>query len=145
MDLQAFLMPEVLPVREETVILSARFRNEQGPVGFTLRGISEEENAGIKRSCQKRGGALSAPTLDRERYIRRFTAACVVFPDLRDQRLQESWGVIGEEALLGKMLTAGEFAALFSAAQRVCGFLSAEEAGKVKAELKKDSPAETGS
>ena len=65
--------------------------------------------------------------------------------DPSGQRLQESWGVIGEEALLGKMLTAGEFAALFSAAQRVCGFLSAEEAGKVKAELKKDSPAETGS
>ena len=151
MDLKAFLKPEVLPVREETVVLSERFKNEEGPVGFILRGISEEENAAIRRSCQKRSDAqgvsqtLGAPVLDRERYIRKFTAACVVYPDLKDRALQESWGVMGEEALLGRMLTAGEFAGLFAAAQRVCGFLSAGEAERVKAALKKDWKKETGS
>lgn len=145
MDLHGFLRPEVLPVREKEVVISERFLGGDGkPAAFKLRGISEEENAAIRRSCQKKGGALDAPVLDRDRYLRRFAAACVVYPDLKDGELQASWGVMGEDMLLGKMLTAGEFARLLAAAQEVCGFIRADEAGKVKDELKNASGGETG-
>ena len=144
MDLHGFLRPEVLPVREKEVVISERFPGGDGkPAAFKLRGISEEENAAIRRSCQKKGGALDTPALDRDRYLRRFAAACVVYPDLKDGELQASWGVMGEDMLLGKMLTAGEFARLLAAAQEVCGFIRADEAGKVKDELKNASGGET--
>ena len=139
MDLQAFLRPDVLPAKEMEVVLSDRFRDENGqPVPFKLRGISEDENARIRRSCQRQTSAAEQPAFDRENYLRRFTAACVVSPDLKNQSLQQSWGVMGEEALLGVMLTAGEFARLFAAAREVCGFITGAEAQNLKNTLKKD-------
>ncbi len=145
MDLQAFLRPEVLPAREMEVVLSDRFRDQDGnPVPFKLKGISEEENSRIRRSCQRPGhNGVDAPSFDREHFLRAFTAACVVSPDLKNQSLQQSWGVLGEEALLGVMLTAGEFAKLFAAAREVCGFIAASDAETVKNTLKKDCGRET--
>ncbi len=145
MDLQAFLRPEVLPAREMEVLLSERFRDSDGnPAPFHLKGISEEENSRIRRSCQRRNHDSAAPPdFDREQYLRAFTAACVVSPDLKNQSLQQSWGVMGAEALIGVMLTAGEFAKLFAAAREVCGFISGQEAEAVKNTLKKDCGRET--
>lgn len=146
MDLHGFLRPEALPFLEKEVIISERFLAKDGkPLAFRLRGISEEENAGIRRSCQKKGSAMDTPVLDRDRYLRRFAAACVTYPDLRNGELQASWGVMGEDELLGKMLTAGEFSRLLMAAQEVCGFIRAEQAEKIKDELKNGSGGETGS
>ena len=144
MDLQAFLRPDVLPARETEVILSDRFRDADGnPVPFKLKGISEEENSRIRRSCQRQSIGIEQPAFDRENYLRRFTAACVTSPDLKSQTLQQSWGVMGEEALLGVMLTAGEFARLFVAAREVCGFIAGAEAENVKNTLKKACGGET--
>lgn len=145
MDLQAFLRPEVLPAREMEVILSERFCDQDGnPVPFKLKGISEDENSRIRRSCQRQNhNGTDAPVFDRENYLRAFTAACVVSPDLKNQSLQQSWGVMGAEALIGVMLTAGEFSKLFAAAREVCGFISGSEAETVKNTLKKDCGRET--
>ena len=144
MDLQAFLKPQVLPAAEADVVLSGRFKGADGePEAFHLKGISEEENAFLRRSCQKPGKGLEGPGFDRERYLRKFTAACVTWPDLKSEALQRSWGVIGEEALIGAMLTAGEYAKLLRAAQEVCGFITAGEADGVKSELKNGLSGET--
>ncbi len=111
MDLQAFFMERVEKPSEEEVIVSGRFP------AFRLRGISEEENGQIRAGCRRKDGSI-----DPERYLMRLTAACVAEPELSDAALQKSWGVLGEEALLAKMLTAGEFAKLSERAQAVCGF-----------------------
>ena len=92
MDLQAFLKPQVLPAAEADIVLSGRFRGADGePEAFHLKGISEEENAFLRRSCQKPGKGLEGPGFDRERYLRKFTAACVTWPDLKSEALQRSW------------------------------------------------------
>ena len=146
MDLQAFLKPQVMPALEKTVVLSERFRGADGkPAAFRLRGISEEENSALRRACQRPGKGLEPPRFDREGYLRKFAAACVVEPDLKNGELQRSWGVLGEEALLGAMLTAGEYARLLSAAQEVCGFTSGAEADGLKRELKNASGGGTAS
>ena len=146
MDLQAFLKPQVMPVLEKTAILSERFQGADGkPAAFKLRGISEEENSALRRACQRPGRGLEPPRFDREGYLRKFAAACVVEPDLKNGELQRSWGVLGEEALLGAMLTAGEYARLLSAAQEVCGFTGGAEAEGLKGELKNASGGGTGS
>ena len=145
MDLQAFLRPAALPVMEKEEAVSERFVEDGVPVRWRLRGISEEENALLRRSCQKRGSGFEEPAFDRERYLKRLAAACVVYPDLKNGRLRQSWGVMGEEALLGRMLTAGEFDRLLRLAQEVCGFLTAADAEKVKGELKNGCGSETAS
>ena len=91
MDLQAFLKPQVLPAAEADIVLSGRFVGADGePEAFHLKGISEEENAFLRRSCQKPGKGLEGPGFDRERYLRKFTAACVTWPDLKSEALQRS-------------------------------------------------------
>lgn len=47
---------------------------------------------------------------------------CVVYPNLNDSALQDSWGVIGAVELAQKMLTPGEFTDLASAIQQAHGF-----------------------
>ena len=54
-------------------------------------------------------------------------AGCTVFPNLNDKSLQDSYGVMGAEALLKAMLTSGESANYFQKAQEVCGFTPIEE------------------
>lgn len=126
MDLSAFLKGNVMPPMREELTLSARFSDKSGePAVFAVEGISEEENEALRRSCLRRD--RDGVRVDRERYLKKLAAACVKVPDLKDAALQESWGVLGEEALLSKMLTAGEFARLLEAAERVCGFRSFEE------------------
>lgn len=139
MDLNAFLKQNVLPPAREELALSARFSDKSGePALFLLEGISEEENAALRLSCcrKERGSIVH----DRERYLKKLAAACVRVPDLKDAALQASWGVLGEEELLSKMLTAGEFARLLEAAERVCGFVPFAER---KDALKKASAGET--
>ena len=54
-----------------------------------------------------------------KRYESMVLAASVVFPDLKGADLQDSYGVMGAENLLEKMLTAGEFSALQEAVEAV--------------------------
>ena len=92
----------VLPVAEADIVLSGRFKGADGePEAFHLKGISEEENAFLRRSCQKPGKGLEGPSFDRERYLE-------VHRRLRhlarpqSEALQRSWGVIGERRCWGR-------------------------------------------
>lgn len=114
MDLQAFLRENVGGPEDREVRVSGRFAEP-----FVVRGISEEENAGLRAGCRKNGGLDG---VDADRYLARLAAACVVSPDLENAALQRSWGVMGTEALLKRMLSPGEFAKLLEAVQEVCGF-----------------------
>lgn len=60
------------------------------------------------------------------------TLASVVFPDLNDADLQDSWGVVGAEALLKAMLTPGEIVDLENAVQSAAGY-STEMDDKISA------------
>ena len=134
MDLQAFFMENAAPFREEEFPLSERFSRNGEPAVFRLRGISEEENAALRRQCRKTG---KFGETDGEEYLAKLTAACVAEPDLNDAALQRSWGVMGAEALLKRMLAAGEFARLAERAQAVCGF--DEPVRELADEIKKES------
>ena len=53
---------------------------------------------------------------------RRLAVACTVFPNLNDKELQDSYKVMGADALLKTMLTPGEYAEYLTKIQEVCGF-----------------------
>ena len=140
MDLSAFLMENALPPEEREVVISNRFLQDGEPVKFRLRSISEGENLRLKKSCRLKTPDRPDGILDRDRYLLKLAAAAVVSPDLKDASLQQSWGVMGEEELLLKMLSAGEFAALLAEVKAVCGF---EHRPELKETLKKSSAGET--
>ncbi|MGI5894268.1 MAG: phage tail assembly chaperone [Candidatus Merdivicinus sp.] len=114
MDLQAFFAENLPPFAEESVVLSDRL-----PQPFRIRAISEEHCALLRRQ------SLHDPKsgeIDSSDFLSKLAAACVIEPDLQNAALQRSWGVLGTDALLRKMLSAGEFARLLERVQILCGF-----------------------
>ncbi len=139
MGLEDFLQENVETIEPIKVILSQRFRSL-----FEIKAITENENATIRKACRKKVkqkyGQYTTET-DQDLYLVRLVAACTITPDFKNAQLQQSWGVIGEEALIQKMLTPGEYAELLNQIQLVCGFdLDVEEA---KDEIKKPIETET--
>jgi hypothetical protein len=55
-------------------------------------------------------------------YLGKLAVACTVFPNLNAKELQDSYKVMGAEALLKAMLTPGEYASYVEKVQEVCGF-----------------------
>ncbi len=70
---------------------------------------------------------------DFDMYLVRLAAACTVFPNLKDAELQNSYHAMGEEELLTRMLTAGEYADYVIKVQEVCGFEQGFEEEKEEA------------
>ena len=59
---------------------------------------------------------------DYDLYTGKLAVACTVWPNLNDAALQDSYKVLGAEALLKAMLTNGEYANYVEKVQEVCGF-----------------------
>ncbi len=123
--LNAFLAGNALPVENRRTPISDRFRDKDGkPMLWELRGLSESENEALRKSCTKivRSKRGEAEKTDTSQYVGKLVVACVVYPDLKDPELQNSYGVMGADTLLKKMLTAGEYAALLEKVQEINGF-----------------------
>lgn len=128
MSLTAFLAENAEKTENVAFIVSERFRDAEGnPVPWEIRAISSAEDEAIRKSCTRR---VQVPgknrqfqqELDANMYTGRLAAACTVFPNLKSRELQESYRVMGEDALLKAMLTAGEFARYADKVADVCGF-----------------------
>ena len=117
-SLRAFLNPITVENRE--VIASNRFQEDGKPVPFVIRPISQEENKLLIKKYTKKDKHNNS-TFDQADYVSALTAAAVVFPDLANAELQKAYGVLGESALLQKMLYVGEYAELAKAVQELSG------------------------
>jgi hypothetical protein len=125
-SLQAFFAQNVKLDIVEEVIVSERFKDENGnPIPWKIRAITEGENEQIRRAAthvtKEKGGRRNIE-IQPDVYLAKVAAASVVFPDLKNADLQKSYGVMGAEDLLKKMLLAGEYAALVQKVQEVNGF-----------------------
>ena len=97
--------------QERGVLLSERLAKDGGQMLWRIRPMSQRENEDIWRRCGE----------DEKRYERAVLAESVVFPDLRDAVLQNSYGVAGAERLLGRLLMAGEYDRLRQAVEEING------------------------
>ena len=83
---------------------------------FMLRTMTNTEHESIRKACTTRAKNPRTGQVDREldqnRYIHMVIAACVVDPDFNDAELQAHYGVMGADALMDKLLLAGEFSEL---------------------------------
>lgn len=117
-SLNAFLHP--VQVENKEVIVSNRFQEKGKPVPFIIRPISQEENKQLIKKYTRKD-KKGNETFDRTEYVSALTASAVVFPDLTNDELQKAYGVLGESALLQKMLYVGEYATLAQEVQQLSG------------------------
>ncbi|WP_270167589.1 phage tail assembly chaperone [Paenibacillus sp. SYP-B4298] len=125
-DLQAFFAQNAAVETTEEFIVSPRFKDKSGkPIPWKLRSMTQDENEEIRKSVTKRTkgkrGVYQTET-DPHEYITRLTVASVVYPPLKDADLQKSYGVLGADKLLSKMLLPGEYSELVQRVQELNGF-----------------------
>ncbi|MCI9044984.1 MAG: phage portal protein [Peptococcaceae bacterium] len=88
------------------VAISERFVDEAGqPQLWELAPLCA---ADVQRLLAEPGRETGKPG----RLLLQLLAESVVWPDLQEAELQDSWGALGAEQLLLRMLSPGEFAAL---------------------------------
>lgn len=117
-SLNAFLNP--VQVENKEVIVSNRFKENDKVVPFIIRPITQEENKLLIKKYTKKD-KKGTEVFDRAEYVQALTASAVVFPDLKNAELQNTYGVLGESSLLQKMLYVGEYAELAIAVQEISG------------------------
>lgn len=109
--LNAFLAENVETVANKKVVISKRFKGADGnPVEWELRPISSALNDELQRraTVQRNERGRVIRETDQVKYMGLFLAESVVYPDLNNAKLQDSYGVKSADALLKKMLLVGE-------------------------------------
>lgn len=110
MSLSAFLNP--VEKGNKKVIVSNRFVENDKPVEWEIRTITSEQEEIIRKSCtrkEKGKNGIVEREIDNDYFNAKLTAACVVYPDLKNTELQDHYNAVGAEDLLKKMLTSGEY------------------------------------
>lgn len=126
-NMRAFYRDSVEENKSVFFPASKRIKDEEGnPVMWELRVLGYDEIKAItKRNTKnvpnKVTGAAEKRT-NTEEAAMEMTLKSIVFPDLNDADLQDSWGVVGAEALLKAMLTPGEIVDLENAVQSAAGY-----------------------
>lgn len=125
-QLSAFFAQNTVAELTEEIVVSERFKGEDGsPIPWKLRSMSEAENEQIRKSATRqvkgKNGVKVAET-NPEEYLAKLAVNSIVFPDLKNEDLQRSYGVLGADQLLKKMLLSGEYAGLLQKVQEINGF-----------------------
>ena len=128
MNLSAFLAENALAVENVKFAASKRFMGDDGkPMLWEIKTITGTEDEALRKSCAKRVPIPGKKNqyqkeTDYDMYLGKLAVACTVFPNLNDKELQDSYKVMGADALLKTMLTPGEYADYVQKVQEVCGF-----------------------
>lgn len=125
-DLKFFLKQNTIPVENQEVEVSKRFKDDTGnTVKFEIKSISNEMDDALRkqntRQVKKAKGVI-VPELDQQKYFVDLVLKSLVYPDLDDKELQDSWGVMDSRELINVMLLPGEYAALLQEVQKINGW-----------------------
>lgn len=132
-NLSAFFKQNAKQIENRKIAVSDRFTGEDGkPVLWEITCISASENQKIRKNSMKNKVAAGkrgqyTQEFDAAAYQARLAAQCVVFPNLNDKDLQDSYGVMDAEQLISAMLTPGEFDDLILSITDLCGFKTEED------------------
>lgn len=127
-DFSAFLAQNKVKQENIKFAVSKSFIGaDDKPIEWELRPVTADEDEAIRRAATKKTkvpGRSNQYTseMDANTYLAKLTAASVVYPDLKNAELQNSYKVMGEDALLKAMLTGGEFVTLSSKVAEINGF-----------------------
>lgn len=99
---------------------SDRFKDGEGkPVKFVLRLLSGPELSKMQNDAVIIEGGEA--DFDSEKFIAEIMTKCVVYPNLKDAELQDSYQVMNEKDLLDAMLEGGEYQRLAKKCQEING------------------------
>lgn len=106
-NLTAFLAQNAKKIDNVTFIASDRFVDPDTgeAMPWEICCITAAENAGLRKACMRtvpvpgRKGQFTQD-FDANAYLAKVAVRCTVFPNLNDAELQQSYGVMGAEALL---------------------------------------------
>ena len=125
-DLKFCLKQNTIPVENQKVEVSKRFKDDAGnTVKFEIKSISNEMDDALRkqntRQVKKAKGVI-VPELDQQKYFVDLVLKSLVYPDLDDKELQDSWGVMDSRELINAMLLPGEYTALLQEVQKINGW-----------------------
>lgn len=124
---QAFLKGNVKRIKTKKVFISDAFVNEEGELQpFVIRTIPTPVIEALQKECTliDENGKTDFDTV---KFNKRTIIEGLVVPDLKDKELQDSYEVIGEEALLNEMLLYGESNKLVKEINQLNGFKNINE------------------
>ena len=115
-ELSFFLAENVEQVEPVEIAVSKRIKDADGnPIVWKLKPVPTEIATSIQNECI--AGKGKERTFNSLKYEQKMAAASVIYPNLHNANLQDSWGVKTPEALLMKMLSDPmEFTIVFSVA-----------------------------
>lgn len=128
-DLSRFLKKNKAVKENLRVAATKSLTDEKGmPLMWEVRPITTKEDNRMRDECTievpvtgKPG--LYRPKLNSEKYLAKMAASCIVYPNLDDKELQDSYGVMGAEQLVMEMLdNPGEFNTFMNRIQEYNGF-----------------------
>lgn len=127
-DLRAFLAQNALKVENQKYVASKRFVDEKGkPIEWEIKSISADEDKALRNNATKRvpvkgKRGVTVPETDFNDYQTALMCASIVYPDLHNAELQNSYGVMTAEELLSAMLIPGELIELSAKIQEINGY-----------------------
>lgn len=120
MSLTAFLKDNVAnPFEEVEFVVSERFKDDKGAIAWKLRAMSPDNALLASDRATVMNGKHS--DFKTSTYFKNVVAETVVFPNLRDKELQDSYGVMDPGQLLNKMLNSAEFNVLLEKCLEING------------------------
>ena len=103
------------------------------PLLWEIRSLTTKENEAIRESCTidvpvKGKPNMYRPKVDMNKYQTKVMCAAIVFPDLNNVELQNSYGVMSAEELLKEMVDdPAEYTDLMVFVQNLNGFKTLQE------------------
>lgn len=126
-SLVAFLKENKVEKKPEKIFVTDSFIDPKTGKAllWEIRPIGSEEekkisDAVVRTTTDRRTGTVTQIRDDAE-YLAGLSAQSVVFPDLKDKELQDSYGVRSQVDLLRKLLTVGELLRLAENVMRISG------------------------
>lgn len=125
-NLSAFFASEMEQVANEYVEVTKRAKDSDGnPIPWEIKAISDDLVKTLRKECTTRKKGKRGQyndEFDDAKFALKLCAACVVFPNLNDVALQDSYGVKSAESLLSTMLVSGELTTLTEAVMKINGY-----------------------
>lgn len=132
-DLRAFFAQNLKPAAVVPYVATERLVDpETGkPPVWEITPITANENLEIRRGCMRMVPVPGkknqySQQIDVNAYMIKLAVRCTSFPNLNDRELQDSWGVMSAEQLLGAMLDPGELEDYTQKVSEVNGFEKVE-------------------
>ncbi len=124
-----FMKQNKVQKENTTYVATKSLVDENGePLVWTIKAMTTRENDSIRDTCTREVQVtgkpnLFRPKLDTSKYIAKMICASVIYPNLNDKELQDSYGVMTPEDLIKEMVDdPGEYGDLASFVQEYNGF-----------------------